>query len=120
MSRGPEAKEQTKVTKFLKMMSMPYVKMTGSGKQGWPDLTILIGGRLVGMEMKARGKKPDEQQMVRRKEILGHNGVWLCYDNVKDVRSAIAVLINLPWVKPIDYTTLPESIVGKEAVSVSL
>ena len=120
MTKGPEATEQGKVTKYLKKIQLPFVKMTGYGKQGWPDITMCIGGRLVGIEMKAAGKKPDEQQMVRRREIMGQHGVWLCYDNHKDAIKAIKGLIQMSWLDEIDYSLLPESIQGKEPVNVNL
>jgi hypothetical protein len=120
VAQGPESKIQSKIIKFIKMMSIPYVKMTGYGKQGWPDITMCIGGRMVVIEVKAVGKKPDAQQMTRRKEILGQHGVWLCYDDAKNAINAIAVLINLPWTAPIDYSTLPPSIKGKEAINVNI
>ena len=111
---------QGKVTSYLKKLGHPYIKTSGAGSRGWPDITACINGRLVSIEMKAPGNVPTAKQQAVADKIRYASGLWVSYDNERDCYEMIDYVENLEPIEAIDYRKLPKSLIGKEVTHVSL
>jgi hypothetical protein len=81
----PEGKVKKVVTDLLKKYRIWYFfpASNGMGRAGIPDIITIVGGRFVGIEVKAdKTKKPTELQLRCGNEIRLAGGYWfLVYDN---------------------------------------
>lgn len=71
---------ENKVKHFLSVRGCWYVKYWGGGqftKAGVPDLLTCIGGRFVGIELKATHGTPSDLQLINLKKIERAGGIGL-------------------------------------------
>lgn len=95
---GAEAKEQSKVLKWL--MTKPevwVVKYPGGifGKKGTPDLLLCVNGRFVAIEMKKpEGGVRAKIQEATRQKILKSGGICEFCDSFIDAKSLIEEVLS--------------------------
>jgi len=72
----PEGKVKAKVVAVLKKYNVYYFfpSTGGYGKSGVPDIVACVNGRFVGIECKAKGKKPTLLQEREMKRICASGG----------------------------------------------
>lgn len=61
----------------LKRRRIYYVNIFGSGRtgKGTPDILACINGQFVAMELKVRNNQMQDDQVIRRKQILANGGL---------------------------------------------
>ena len=68
----PEAKVETRLRNRVKSLGGVAVKFAAPGYRSWPDRLVLMpGGEAYFVELKAPGKKPTPQQLLRHQMLLG-------------------------------------------------
>ena len=80
---GPESKLQGKITKWAKEWGKPCLSFPRTAKvrsflpEGWPDIVLILRGRVLFIELKAaKGRKSKEQIQMRLQFMaLGHE-IW--------------------------------------------
>ena len=69
---SPEAKVETRLRNRVKSLGGVAVKFAAPGYRSWPDRLVLMpGGEAYFVELKAPGKKPTPQQLLRHQMLLG-------------------------------------------------
>ena len=83
MARTPEGKVKDAVTKLLREFDVYYFfPMThGFGRSGIPDIIACVNGTFVGIECKAKGKKPTALQHNELKAIEKAGGTTFIVDS---------------------------------------
>lgn len=81
----PEGRIKKRLTEMLRKHKVWYFfpGNNGFGKSGLPDIIAIVGGKFVGMEVKAdKTKKPTALQWKTGREIKEAGGAWfLVYDD---------------------------------------
>lgn len=78
---GPERKIENEIINRLRAAGLMVVWLTERGSRGWPDLTVMFGGRVVFVEVKKPGGSVRAQQFDKQVK-LRHNGMemFICDD----------------------------------------
>lgn len=91
-----EKRFETKIKKLLAESGAYYVKYFGCGftQAGVPDILACIGGRFVGIEVKADNGRPSALQIHNLKQIQASGGVGILvypkdYEALKDLIDAL-------------------------------
>ena len=97
---GPERKIENEIINRLRAKGMMVVWLTERGRRGWPDLTVMYGGKAVFVEVKKPGGSIRAQQLDRQRELSSH-GMWACIcddadDAVERVTEWFEKFYNLP------------------------
>ena len=94
----PEGFVKKDVRKYLKDIGAFFFSNTtfGYGGSGQPDITCCIGGRFVGIEVKAPGKTPTAKQFQRMAEIHRHGGAAIWGDDVGVIKERLKGALGLP------------------------
>ena len=73
--------------KFMKSIGWICEKVVSMSRKGWPDRFCAKGGRIVLVELKAPGKRPDPIQESRHRELraAGIEVAW--FDNLADAKA---------------------------------
>jgi Holliday junction resolvase len=78
----PENAVKLKVVKQLASVGAYYFfpATGGYGRSGVPDIVCCYKGRFVGIECKARGKRPTALQQSNLEDIVRHGGISVVVD----------------------------------------
>lgn len=99
----PEKYIQNDICKYLKSLedkNLPVFwerRQAGgfSYRKGIPDLYAVINGIHVEIEVKAPGGSKSSRQEAFERMCKNHSIVYICTDNVKEVKKLIQNLLNL-------------------------
>lgn len=83
-----EQRLQFKIIQYLRSVGAYVVKVNLATKNGVPDILCCVGGRFVGIEVKARGQ-PTELQRINLDQIKRAGGISLVAYSVQDVERVI-------------------------------
>lgn len=90
VARESELVKRTKA--YIKEHGGYVVKTAPPIEAGTPDLLVCWHGRFVGIELKAKGKKPRLLQHARMQSIRQAGGVAFWADNMESVISELGML----------------------------
>lgn len=82
--------------KYIKENGGYVVKTAPPIEAGTPDLLVCWHGRFVGIELKAKGKKPSLLQHARMEAIRASGGHAFWADNMESVISELGMLDDAP------------------------
>ncbi len=94
MAEKPEARVKRMIKAYLKSTGAWFCMPIGGpySTHGVPDILACLGGRMIGIECKAFGKKstvtPAQKDQLAR--ITDAGGVAILADRVEDVKAALA------------------------------
>lgn len=92
----PEGKVKAKVKAWLKARSIWHCTPIGSqfGSSGVPDVLCCWGGRFVGIEVKAPGKRNNTSDLQKRqlKAIADSGGIALVIDDINQLEAELNAL----------------------------
>ena len=80
------------ITQYLTRKGIPWFPIPASvyGRRGAPDLVAcLMGGRFMGIEVKAPNGKSSKLQLHWKRKIEQKGGVYLIARSVNDVRKVV-------------------------------
>ena len=94
----PEGFVKKDVRKYLKGMGVYFFSNStfGYGGSGQPDITCCMGGRFVGIEVKAEGKVPTTKQQQRLAAIRRAGGIGIWGDSLERVIEELKTALGLP------------------------
>ncbi|MCM1517520.1 MAG: VRR-NUC domain-containing protein [Pseudoflavonifractor sp.] len=65
---------------------LPCLKYSNPGMVGYPDrLLVLPSAKVIWVELKSRGRKPDKRQLIRHAELSRMGHVVRVIDNKADI-----------------------------------
>ena len=65
---------------------LPCLKYSNPNMVGYPDrLLVLPGAKVIWVELKSRGRKPDKRQLIRHAELSGMGHEVRVIDNKADI-----------------------------------
>lgn len=65
---------------------LPCLKYSNPNMVGYPDrLLVLPGAKVIWIELKSRGRKPDNRQLIRHAELSGMGHEVRVIDNKNDI-----------------------------------
>lgn len=99
MALTPEAKVKAKVKAWLTARGIWHCTPIGSqfGSAGVPDVLCCWGGRFLGIEVKAPGKRGNTSDLQRRqlKGIADSGGIALVVDDITQLESELSGISRL-------------------------
>lgn len=84
-----EAQIQSNIIKYLKQNNYIFVKVHGTNRAGWPDLTGSIKGIFVGIEVKKLGGRLSKLQIKTINAIRLQGGIAGVAYNIDDAKELV-------------------------------
>lgn len=97
----PEGKVQAEIRKIVKQAGGLTRKMRWEGRNGAPDLCVMLNGQVVFIEVKRPGESPSAIQLDEHR-IMRKRGVRVeVFDNVEAARKLVAELVAVDYIEPV-------------------
>lgn len=100
----PEGKVQTAIQKAVKAAGGLVRKMAWEGRAGAPDLCVMLNGRVVFVEVKKPGGKPEARQVREHARMRKRGADVRVIDNIADGEKLVAELVAVDYTHPVPVT----------------
>lgn len=91
----PEGKIQKRITTGAKSAGALVRKLKWEGRNGAPDLIIMLNGYVIFVEVKKPGGKPKPHQVAEHERMARHGMDVRIIDNIGDADLLVAELVAL-------------------------